>query len=99
MSIIRLAILYLVMGAGIAYLQLGNTKCATPLVLDDGKGALTAPIDLARLGSDRDYQWRVGSAVVFWLPRLIHFVALGDMSVRSFLFAADCARVSGGGAP
>ena len=48
---------------------------------------------LTRLGSDRDYQWRVGSDVVFWLPRLIHFVVLGGMPVKDFLYAADCAPV------
>lgn len=90
---VRLVILYLVAGIGILYLQLANAKCTTPLVLDDGKGAVTAPIDLTRLGSDRDYQWRVGSDVVFWLPRLIHFVVLGGMPVKDFLYAADCAPV------
>lgn len=93
MSIFRLAILYLVIGIGILYVQLSNTPCRTPAVLDDGKGAVTAPIDLTRLGSDPDYQWKVGSDVVFWLPRMIHFVVLGDTTMKKFLNASDCVEV------
>ena len=35
----------------------------------------------------------VGTDVVFWLPRLIHFVVLGGMPVKDFLYATDCAPV------
>ena len=91
MSIVRLAFLYLLAGIGILYVQLANTPCRTPLVLDDGKGSVSAPIDLTRLGIDRDYQWRIGADVVFWLPRFIRFVAFGDVTVKDFLFATDCA--------
>ena len=93
MSIPRLVLLYLLVGAGILYLQLQNTPCRTPLVLDDGRGALSPPIDLARLGSDGGYQWQVASGVVFWLPRLLHFVVLGDMPMKSFFNATECAPV------
>jgi hypothetical protein len=98
MSILRLVIVYLLAGAGILYVQLTNTPCQRPLVLDNGQGAIAAPIDLTRLGTDPAYQWNVGLDVVFWLPRMLHFVVLGDVSMKNFLHARDCVEVRPGAA-
>ena len=96
MSITRLVMLYLLVGAGILYLQLQHTPCRSPLVLYDGRSALTPPIDLVRLGADGEYQWQVASGVVFWLPRLLHFVVLGGMPMKAVFNATDCAPAQPG---
>lgn len=88
--IIRLAVIYLVIGAGILFAQLNNTPCQRPLVLDDGHSDIGPPIDFPRLGRDTDYAMRLGKQAVFWLPRFIDFVITGDMTVKNFIFATDC---------
>lgn len=90
--LIRLAFLYCVIGAGILFIQLSFTPCERPLVLDDGTGALKGPIEFSRIGSDTAYTTRLLKDVVFWGPRVIDFVIKGDVSVKNFLFAADCKR-------
>lgn len=99
MSIFRLAFLYVLAGIAILFVQLSNTPCAMPLVLDNGQQAVVAPIDLTRLGTDSAYQWQVGMDVLFWLPRMIDFVVMGDVSIKDFLFAKDCSVVRPAGPP
>ena len=91
--LVRLLILYIVIGAGVLFVQLSNTSCKAPLVLDDGRASLAAPLDMTRLTSDRDYMWQVGTAVIFWLPRLISYSINGDMPIKRFIFATDCKTV------
>lgn len=90
--LIRLALLYCVIGVAILLIQLSFTSCDRPLVLDDGTSALKGPIELSRIGTDSAYTKRVAKDVVFWLPRTIDFVIKGDVSVKNFLFATDCKR-------
>lgn len=90
--LIRLALLYCLIGAGILFLQLSTTPCERPLVLDDGAGALKGPLEFGRLGHDSAYRSRVIKDVVFWGPRAVDFVFTGDVSVKNFLFATDCKR-------
>ncbi|BCP55297.1 hypothetical protein K32_39140 [Kaistia sp. 32K] len=90
--LIRLALLYCLIGAGILFVQLGSTPCERPLVLDDGTSSLKGPIEFGRLGHDTAYTSRVFKDVVFWLPRLTDYILTGDISVKNFLFATDCKR-------
>ncbi|WEK50693.1 MAG: hypothetical protein P0Y66_00870 [Candidatus Kaistia colombiensis] len=90
--LVRLALLYCVIGVGILLVQLTFTTCERPLVLDDGTSALKGPIELSRIGSDGDYTKRVAKDVVFWGPRAFDFVIKGDVSVKNFLLATDCKR-------
>jgi hypothetical protein len=89
---IRWAITYLAVGVIVLLLQLANTPCAKPMVLDDGQSVTSAPIDLTRLGTDRAYAFRLGKDVVFWLPRLFHYVVMGDVSLKNFISATDCKK-------
>ncbi|MCX5494555.1 hypothetical protein OSH11_07570 [Kaistia dalseonensis] len=93
-SLIRLAITYLAIGVIILLVQLANTPCASPLVLYDGQSATSGPIDLTRLGKDPNYAMRLGRDVAVWLPRLIDYVALGDISLKRFLLATDCRSIT-----
>lgn len=87
---IRLAFLYLAVGVGIVYLQLGHSPCRVPAVLDDGGPPIGPPLDLVRIGMDRDYQWRLGKDVIFWLPRLVDLVGIRGMPFPDFLFGRVC---------
>jgi hypothetical protein len=88
--IIRLAVLYLVAGVVLLLVQLSYTPCTRPLVLDDGQQTTSGPINLTRLGNDRSYAMSLGKDVVFWLPRFVDYVVMGNMSPRDFLFAKQC---------
>lgn len=90
MFIIRLAILYLVIGVAILLVQLSYTPCAKPVVLYDGQSSTSGPIDLNRLGHDSGYAMQLGKDVAFWLPRFVDLVVMGDTSVKDFLFAKQC---------
>ncbi|MCX5477505.1 hypothetical protein OSH08_00720 [Kaistia geumhonensis] len=90
-DLIRLAFLYCLFGAGILFVQINNTPCRAPVVLDDGASPpLGPPIDLIRLGADRDYAMRLGKAVVFWLPRLVDLVGIRGMPFPDYLFGSVC---------
>lgn len=90
-DLIRLAFLYCLFGAGILFVQINNTPCRAPVVLDDGASPpLGPPIDLVRLGADRDYAMRLGKAVVFWLPRLVDLVGIRGMPFPDYLFGSVC---------
>ncbi|SHF50648.1 hypothetical protein SAMN02745157_2245 [Kaistia soli DSM 19436] len=92
MSLIRLAFLYCLFGVGILFVQMNNTPCSAPVVLDDGGPPFGPPVDLARLGSDRDYAWRYGKAVIFWLPRLVDLVGIRGMPFPDYLFGTECRK-------
>ena len=90
-DLIRLAFLYCLFGAGVLFVQINNTPCRAPVVLDDGGSPpLGPPIDLVRLGADRDYAMRLGKAVVFWLPRLVDLVGIRGMPFPDYLFGTVC---------
>ncbi|MBZ9937312.1 hypothetical protein LB518_13490 [Mesorhizobium sp. BR1-1-16] len=99
MSLVRLVFLYCLFGVGILFVQLNNTPCSAPVVLDDGGPSFGPPVDLARLGSDRDYAWRFGKAVVFWLPRLVDLVGIRGMPFPDYLFGSVCRKAEAAPAP
>lgn len=95
-DLIRLAFLYCLFGAGVLFVQINNTPCRAPVVLDDGASPpLGPPIDLLRLGADRDYAMRLGKAVVFWLPRLVDLVGIRGMPFPDYLFGTVCRASEG----
>lgn len=99
-DLIRLAFLYCLFGAGVLFVQINNTPCRAPVVLDDGASPpLGPPIDLVRLGADRDYAMRLGKAVVFWLPRLVDLVGIRGMPFPDYLFGSVCRASEGQPAP
>jgi hypothetical protein len=99
-DLIRLAFLYCLFGAGVLFVQINNTPCRAPVVLDDGASPpLGPPIDLVRLGADRDYAMRLGKAVVFWLPRLVDLVGIRGMPFPDYLFGTVCRASEGQPAP
>lgn len=99
-DLIRLAFLYCLFGAGVLFVQINNTPCRAPVVLDDGASPpLGPPIDLLRLGADRDYAMRLGKAVVFWLPRLVDLVGIRGMPFPDYLFGTVCRASEGQPAP
>lgn len=97
--LIRLVFLYLVFGVGILFVQLNNTPCSAPAVLDDGGPPIGPPIDLDRLGTDRDYALRLGKSVVFWLPRLVDLVGIRGMPFPDYLFGTECRAPKGAPKP
>lgn len=88
--LLTLIFLYLILGGVVVALQVENTPCQRPLVLDERHRDVTTGIGGTLLGNDNDVRFYLLQDVLLWAPRLVEHVVQGGMSVDDFIMASVC---------
>ena len=86
MTIVRLVVLYLVLGGLVSAVQWGSSPCHAP---DSPPLAISTRADPANPAIRHAYYLK---NVAFWLPNLIDRVFVGKMPVGEFFMATQCSN-------